>query len=268
MINKIYYKMKDTDIYKNVLDNIKSKNEVYVISTNTDILDLKPLLVPIINTKFVSILLFTEEQLGKDYMEQNNLNNLELVKLSKNEYLIFLNKLYFNGVNSVIFNGYLKDNLGSLLYTIPSILKYIGNEKNVIIDDKYIPLISELRRLLINKKNFLYVYDKSLSVSDVSLGIVRFYIHNAHERYINLFVDEKDAEEYCKKNKIKYRKEYPIACVENRLLYNSIVTARRNSDVKVIYIYIDGERYKISTIDFMKLILRIGFDSIDLSVNS
>ena len=254
MLNELFnFKYKNKKQYFKMLNDLLDKEE-FIISTNEDNNFSNPIIIPIQDTAHISIQLFESEEIALKYQA---VNPIKLSRIKKNELLILLDALYYKGLSSML--CYLNDE--SCLFTyIEDVLR-----NNPLVSETNTRLIKVLNKLLIEKGRFNYVYHKTLTVDEIIYGIVRYNIlKEGSKDYIHLFETEDLAEKYLMGKSIKITDDvtYPITTITNAVLYHSLANYKKNIDF--IVIHTEKEKIKIDKSDFIKIIVRVGFEQLNL----
>ncbi|MBH7847419.1 hypothetical protein I6A75_18295, partial [Clostridioides difficile] len=124
----------------------------------------------------------------------------------------------------------------------------------------------KLNNILFRNGQIYYIYHPTLCAQDILNCVIRYNIFKDSNdlKFIRVFLEEKEIENYCKKNKIidNSSKDFPITTIPKDHLCNSLVTLIGREKVDYIKIFSEGKIYKISLNDFITLILNIGFKQI------
>lgn len=247
------FKYKNKKQYFKALNDLLDKEEFF-ISVNEEHNISNPIIIPIQNTAYISVQVFETESVALEYQSTNP---IKVTKITKNELLILLDNLYFKGLNSILF--YLSDKSCLFAYIEDVLIS------NPLVSKTHTELIKVLNKILIEKKRFNYIYHKTLTIDEILYGIVRYNIlKEGSQDYIHLFETEELAETYLKSKGINFDddKHYPITTILNPVLYHSLANSKKNIDFIIVHTV--GGKVKVSKSDFINMIVRVGFEQLNL----
>lgn len=264
MLEKLIFS-DNNNFYTESLDKILNLDKFYMLS----FIKTKgsPVIIPIASTDYISIILFEEETLANKYLLDNKIDKIMFFsEIKLNALLLLLNNLFYKGLSGIVFNTKIEKDYYSYYYSILDIFNKTENFNNDLIKDENINLIRKLNNILFRNGQIYYIYHPTLCAQDILNCVIRYNIFKDSNdlKFIRVFLEEKEIENYCKKNKIidNSSKGFPITTIPKDHLCNSLVTLIGREKVDYIKIFSEGKIYKISLNDFITLILNIGFKQI------
>lgn len=264
-------------IYEKKFCELKNLKKIYLLDFKNN-LNNSTFLIPIKEIGLV-MPVFEEKKLAEQYLEINK----EFFK----ESLIIQETSY--GVLEYLIENLFYKGLDGILYYTPNPIFYKTTRfiKNDLITEDTTEVINILNRILLAKENFYYMY-KNLSVDEVLLGVVKFLIRtDGKNKYVDLFLSREDAENYCKKKNIivdcynnstnkttsntnvlrligddKEQEKYPVSSIMNDMLFHSI--NKEDEKIDQVKIHTNKKTYNIKTKEFLRLVMNVGFNVINL----
>ncbi|EMH2710082.1 hypothetical protein SI855_002838 [Clostridioides difficile] len=264
MLEKLMFS-DNNNFYTESLDKILNLDKFYMLS----FIETKgsPVIIPITLTDYISIMLFEEETLANKYLLDNKIDKIMFVsEIKLNSLLLLLNNLFYRGLSGIIFNTKIEKDYYSYYYSIFDIFNKTENFNNTLIKEDNINLIRSLNNVLFKNEYIYYIYHNTLSVQDILNCIIRYNIYNDSKglKFIRIFLEEKEIEDYCKKNKIidNSSNDYPITTIPKENLFNSLVVLINREKVDYVNVFSKGKMYTVGLNDFITLIINIGFKQV------
>ena len=279
-----YSKRKELmDFFKKKVNELYNKEDVTILVNSPNDLLPSPVITPIGNTNWITVNVFENNKEANEFILNSGLlNKIYPQVLSGNKFLFLLEKLFFKGVSGVLYS------FGEDSLYIPTI-ELLKREKNSLLKETYLEIVRYLNTTL-NKSEFLYyIYDDILTADEILYGIVKFKIENiSNKKYIDIFTNRDLAEKFCMKNKIESKnnlclsftnekcnkdvlneigadttkENIPVTSIINNLLFHSLNINLKK--VNLIRFHTNDKKYIIPIEDFLKLVVNIGFEQLDL----
>lgn len=232
---KKYTKEPLISIYKHKIKSLLNLDEIFILNS----LAKEALVIPIKETDWIVVQAFESIDIAKTYVEENNLKDyVEIEKLSINNFLLILEKLFFKGITGVLFNcdinGY-----KTVYISLPLLFNDV---EDTLVKAEYQPIINTLVNTLQSKHYLHYIHHPSLNADEISIGIVKYVIRfDGLNNYIDLFESRELAEEYCFDKKIEKSLEDNIKKIVKDKTDNKEILSEIKDDF-------NKEKYPITTV--------------------